>query len=623
MSKTEKNLKRQNLRNNEYYNLQQTFDNLYEQSQNGMNFQSIMQIITQEENILLAYRNIKKNKGSRTQGVDSKNIEFLAQMTTEDLVAFIRKKLHNYFPKKVRRVEIPKPNGKTRPLGIPTIEDRLIQQCILQVLEPICEAKFYKHSYGFRPLRSSKHAIARCYFQINIIKLHYVIDVDIKGFFDNIDHAKLMKQLWSLGIQDKSLLKVIAKMLKAEIDSVGVPVKGTPQGGILSPLLANVVLNEFDWWIASQWAEYKSSYQYAGHKIDGSKGAMYKALRKTNLKEMHIVRYADDFKIFCRNYIDAKKVFAAVQDWLETRLKLEVSSEKSKITNLKKNYSEFLGIKLKAIKKRKIVSKNQHMDRFISRSYIADKAKERILYQIKVLVKKLQHSTGIEKFANIDKYNAYVIGIHNYYNIATCCSKDFNKIAFLSQSLRENRLDLRRRKHGEKIPQYILGKYGKSKRLRFVNNKPFLPISYVKYQVHPAYNGLSPYVEADRKMIHSKQKSVSQESLRTLLLRPVNEKSVEFNDNRISLFVAQQGKCAVTGMRLNLNEINCHHRKPSVLGGGDEYSNLTIVYEDVHKLIHASKSSTISRYMQLLNLNKKKIEKINSLRKQAQQDPIL
>ncbi len=318
MSKTKENLKRQNLRNNEYYNLQQTFDNLYEQSQNGMSFKSIMEIITKEENILLAYRNIKKNKGSRTQGVDGKNIEFLAQMTTHDLVSFIRKKLQNYFPKKVRRVEIPKPNGKTRPLGIPTIEDRLIQQCILQVLEPICEARFYRHSYGFRPLRSTKHAIARCYNLIDVARLYFVVDVDIKGFFDNIDHGKLLKQLWAIGIQDKSLLKVISKMLKAEIDGIGIPTRGTPQGGVLSPLLANVSLNELDWWISSQWFDFKvPSPQKRGHK--------FCALKKTKLKEMFIVRYADDFKIFCRNYNDAKKTFVAVKEWLETRLHLEVS----------------------------------------------------------------------------------------------------------------------------------------------------------------------------------------------------------------------------------------------------------------------------------------------------------
>ena len=104
-----------------------------------------------------------------------------------------------------------------------------MQQCILQVLEPVCEAKFFKHSYGFRPLRSAKHAIARAYFLAQVAHLHYVVDIDIKGFFDNIDHGKLLKQLWTLGIEDKSLLRVISKMLKAEIDGIGVPAKGTPQ----------------------------------------------------------------------------------------------------------------------------------------------------------------------------------------------------------------------------------------------------------------------------------------------------------------------------------------------------------------------------------------------------------
>jgi hypothetical protein len=187
-------------------------------------------------------------------------------------------------------------------------------------------------------------------------------------------------------------------------------------------------------------------------------------------------------------------------------------------------------------------------------------------------------------------------------------SYNFNKIAFLSLPLHKNRLDLRRRKHKEKIPQYMQYRYGKSKYLRFIHNKPILPIGYVRYQMHPAYNGLSPYIEADRQIVHSKQKSVSQETIRTLLTRPASRKSVEFNDNRISLFVAQYGKCAVTGIRLNLDEIHCHHKKPSILGGGDEYSNLTIVHKDVHRLIHASKTNTISRYMQPLNLKKKDCE---------------
>lgn len=189
-----------------------------------------MQFITSKQNILLAYRNIKKNKGSTTVGTDNLDIDFFEKMEQEEYIGYIQNKLANYHPKSVRRVKIPKANGKTRPLGIPCIDDRIIQQCIKQVLEPICEAKFHKHSYGFRPNRSTEHAIARCMSLMNINKLYYVVDIDIKGFFDNVNHSKLKKQLWSLGIQDKNLISVIGKILKSEIDGEGIPVKGTPQG---------------------------------------------------------------------------------------------------------------------------------------------------------------------------------------------------------------------------------------------------------------------------------------------------------------------------------------------------------------------------------------------------------
>lgn len=124
-----------------------------------------------------------------------------------------------------------------RPLGIPSIWDRLIQQCLLQVLEPICEAKFHERSNGFRPYRSAQNAIAQCYKMIQLQHLYYVVDVDIKGFFDNINHNKLIRQMWNLGIHDKKVLAIVKAMLKAEIlfnDIVTVPETGSPQGGILS-----------------------------------------------------------------------------------------------------------------------------------------------------------------------------------------------------------------------------------------------------------------------------------------------------------------------------------------------------------------------------------------------------
>lgn len=173
-----------------------------------------------------------------------------------------------------------------------------------------------------------------------------------------------------MGIRDKKLLCVIKAMLKAPIEmpngEMQHPTKGTPQGGILSPLLSNIVLNELDWWVSSQWETMPTHTPYemmCGDKLN--RGNVYRVLKETGLKEMFIVRYADDFKIFCRTKSDADRAFLAVKQWLRDRLKLEISEEKSKVVNLKKQYSEFLGFKLKAVKKG---------DKYVVKSHMSDKA---------------------------------------------------------------------------------------------------------------------------------------------------------------------------------------------------------------------------------------------------------
>lgn len=322
-------------------------------------------MITENRNIALAYRNIKNNKGSKTPGVNGTTIKDIDNLELSEWINYIHERFEDFKPMAVRRVEIDKPCGGTRPLGIPTIEDRMIQQCIKQILEPIVEAKFYHGSYGFRPDRSAENAIAKVMQLININKLHYAIDIDIKGFFDNIDHGKLLKQMWTMGIRDKKLILIISRMLKAEIEGSGIPEKGTPQGGIISTLLSNITLNELDWWVYSQWEGMKTNKEYSNQQYK------IRILKGTNLKEMYIVRYADDFKILTNNHKSTQKIYIAVCKWLKERLKLDISKEKSKVINLRKNYSNFLGFKLKAIKKKE--------KKYTVKSNISDKAKRKII----------------------------------------------------------------------------------------------------------------------------------------------------------------------------------------------------------------------------------------------------
>ena len=270
----------------------------------------------------------------------------------------------------------------------------------------------------------------------------YVVDVDIKGFFDEVNHTKLMRQIWTLGIRDKQLLVIIRKMLKAPIvlpnGKVTYPTKGTPQGGILSPLLANINLNEFDWWIGRQWEERDCKELVPQYNSKGTrhKSHVYRKLRtSTTLKEVYIVRYADDFKIFCRNRNEAERTFKAVKLWLKERLNLPISEEKSQITNLRKKSSEFLGITLK------LVSKN---NRLVCFSHIASKAKKRIKHQLKQQMKLIQIKGAKETIIReIQKYNSMVIGIHNYYSMATHVSKDLEEIIISFISLLK--IDCRRK----------------------------------------------------------------------------------------------------------------------------------------------------------------------------------
>ena len=272
-------------------------DMLYEKSGQNVSFTGLLEAMANEVTIVTAIHNIKSNKGSQTAGVDGVKMDKYLQMPKEALLKLIQSSFADYRPRPAMRCYIEKSNGKKRPLGIPTVLDRIIQECVRLILEPICEARFYPHSYGFRPFRAQKHAIRDI---VNVINANvkskdqpvWAVEGDIKGCFDNINHRLLMKKLWRIGIHDKRILKIISQMLKAGYIEQGFyngTDIGTPQGGILSPLLANVYLNDFDWYVGRCYME---PHRQCKHKCNDTR-----RLKWSGITPKYNFRYADDWVI--------------------------------------------------------------------------------------------------------------------------------------------------------------------------------------------------------------------------------------------------------------------------------------------------------------------------------------
>ena len=265
--------------------------------------EGLLEQILTDENLEKAYRQVKKNKGAG--GIDGMQVDELLPYLRENqkkLVQTLRD--GKYHPRPVRRVEIPKENGKTRKLGIPTVVDRLIQQAICQVLTPIYEQQFSDNSYGFRPKRSAHDALKKC--QTNITEgYRYVVDMDLEKYFDTVNQSRLI-QILSETIKDGRVISLIHKFLNAGVMVGGMfedSPEGVPQGGPLSPLLGNVMLNECDW-----------ELQKRGHRF---------------------ARYADDLMIFCRSKKAAKRTLEKILPFIEGKLFLKVNREKTKMAHVK------------------------------------------------------------------------------------------------------------------------------------------------------------------------------------------------------------------------------------------------------------------------------------------------
>jgi RNA-directed DNA polymerase len=297
-------------------------------------FDDIYNLLYDEDWIFRAYRSVKSNSGSRTAGVDRETMEDFKENPEENLKDLQTSlKSQSFDPKPVRRTYIPKGDDEERPLGIPTIKDRIVQEALRMVLEPIYETDFSRDSFGFRPNRSTHDAIKSVRNQIFPAKKAYmpwVLDLDVKGYFNNVDHGTLGKILQNR-ITDRKVLKLIWDFLKAGIMEDGnyrQSSMGTPQGGIVSPVLANIYLNELDQWV-KQWTDlpYKEKFER----------------RKCGKGNWHYVRYADDFLLLTNGKKGrAEKMMRRVEDFLNEELEVSLSEEKSELVHASDGFS-FLG----------------------------------------------------------------------------------------------------------------------------------------------------------------------------------------------------------------------------------------------------------------------------------------
>lgn len=258
-----------------------------------------MEAVITRENLMLAYQRVVENKGAA--GVDNLSVSELKPWLKEHWPS-VREALiaGSYLPRRIRKVDIPKPNGGTRTLGIPTVVDRLIQQAIAQVLTPYVEPGFSTSSYGFRPHRNAWQAVSQAQQYIQSGK-RWVVDMDLEKFFDRVDHDTLMSRL-ARTIKDSRLLKLIRRYLEAEmVDEQGVMKrdKGMPQGGPLSPLLSNILLDDLD-----------KELERRGHSF---------------------CRYADDCNIYVSSHKAGKQALSNISEFLEKTLKLQVNVQKSAV----------------------------------------------------------------------------------------------------------------------------------------------------------------------------------------------------------------------------------------------------------------------------------------------------
>lgn len=446
--------------------------------------------LLREDIYMTAYKNLYVNKGAGTEGIDNDTADGFGKEYVNQIVDELKNL--TYEPKAVKRVYIPKRNGKMRPLGIPSFRDKLVQDAIRQILEAIYEPVFSDHSYGFRPNRSCHTALKEISRSFRSTK--WFVEGDIKGCFDNIDHNVLLNIL-SEKIKDSKFINLIGKFLKAgymEDWQYHKTYSGTPQGGILSPILANIYLHELDKKVESMQKEFNAPAKYAYtpayvKKVreivklrnrygecedDTEKKELLKQIHKlevekrrlpykdTSDKKIAYVRYADDFIIgVSGSRENAESIKQELTLFAAEKLKLELSDEKTKITHSSDN-AHFLGYDINVRRCQDSKKKaNGVVQRTLNNSVellVPMERIEKFMYDREIVIQGKDGSlipwqrnamTGLTDLEIVDTYNSQTRGICNYYSIAS----NFPKLTYFVYLMEYSCLKTLAKKHKTRI----------------------------------------------------------------------------------------------------------------------------------------------------------------------------
>lgn len=540
--------------------LQELLDSLYLEAKTAHDkgrrpqFKGLLEIIFSETVILSAIHKVKGNHGSNTPGSDGLNMRgAILEKGYTEIIEDIQSSAVKYEPKPVRRVWIPKPGkSEKRPLGIPSIKDRVIQECVRMVIEPIMEAQFFRHSYGFRPMREAGMAIERLRTVCSKTNYSWIVEGDISKFFDNVNHTVLLKRLFGMGIRDKRVLMIIKQMLKAGImEETRVNEIGTPQGGIISPLLANIYLDALDHFVAREWEDKETRHPYKGnpHK--------YRALKTTNFKPAFFIRYADDWVLVTDTREHAEKWRAKISKFLNETLKLELSEGKTLITNVRKRTVTFLGFDIKVVSN--------------------DGKKQCATYVYEIL----------RKYEDQLNYTAYKTLKRRLSGRDK--SKEF---AWVKASMTRNLHNIHMRYPKDNIPAM---KY----------QDMWIGITclrFCKWVMVPQKNQLeTPYTEKGRQM-HQKRTLKKPVGLRAdELLSPSHMALIRLNVmngrhlynfeyflNRAYAFNRDRGKCRICGKEL-LEDVHTHHVKPYLpIHEVNRVPSLACMHTRCHQAVHGT-----------------------------------